>query len=137
MAKTWKQKLDGGKAPHVEVLDKRFGGAPPGARMLVSQPREVDAYMRKRRRGTAQTVADLRAALARQHGADLACPISTGIFARIAAEAALDELAGGAKLDKITPFWRVIDPGSPLAAKLSCGPGFIEEQRAREATGGA
>ena len=135
MAKSWKQKLDGGKPPHVEVLDKKFGGASPGAKMLVSQPREVDSYMRELTPGMAQGVAEMRTILARRHGADVACPISTSIFARIAAEAALDELALGADLDTITPFWRTIDPTSDLAGKLSCGGGFIEQQRAREKAG--
>ncbi|MBX9645130.1 MAG: hypothetical protein K2W91_13660 [Novosphingobium sp.] len=130
--KTWQEKLAGGKQPHVEVLQKPFGGALPGARMLVSQPAEVDAYIRTLPPGTKATVADLRDALARQHGADLACPLSTSIFVRIAAEAALEDLALGKSESEITPFWRVVDPKSPLAKKLSCGAGFVEERRASE-----
>jgi hypothetical protein len=34
---------------------------------------------------------------------------------------------------QITPFWRVIEPKSALAKKLTCGPEFIEEMRAAEA----
>lgn len=134
MRKSWKQKLGSGKPPHIEVLTKNFGGAPAGAQMLISQPREVESYIRGLAPGTVQTVADMRAALANAHGADISCPISTGIFARITAEAALDDLLAGTPLDSITPFWRVIDPESALAAKLSCGPRFITEQRANEAS---
>lgn len=130
--KTWKEKLAGGEAPHVEVLEKPFGGALPGARMLVSQPAEVDAHIRALPPGTKATVADLRVALARRHGADLACPLSTGIFVRIAAEAALEDLAQGKNESEVTPFWRVVDPKSPLAKKLSCGAAFVEERRASE-----
>jgi hypothetical protein len=77
----------------------------------------------------------MRADLAAAHGADLACPLSTSIFARIAAEAALEAAAAGAPLDGITPFWRLIDEDSKIANKLSCGPDFIRAQRARESAG--
>lgn len=130
--KTWKEKLAGGEEPHVEVLQKPFGGAMPGARMLIVNPRTVDTFMRAQPPGARFSVADMRAALAEEAQVDLACPLSTGIFARIAAEAALDDLNAGASLDSITPFWRVIEPKSPLAKKLSCGPDFVAERRAAE-----
>lgn len=132
MAKTWKQKLDDGRSPEVETLEKPFGGAQPGAKMLVATPRLVERYMRGVPSGAAQSVPQMREALAKAHGADIACPLSTGIFARIAAEAALEEMETGVPVDQVTPFWRVIEPKSPLAKKLSCGPAFIEAQRARE-----
>jgi len=132
MAKTWKQKLEGVRPAHVETLERPFGGAPPGAKMLVATPRLVDDYMRAVPKGEVRTIARMRADLAAAHGADLACPLSTGIFARIAAEAALDDIREQGVLEEVTPFWRVIDPESPLAAKLSCGPTFIETQRDRE-----
>ena len=133
MPKTWKQKLDGGKPAHVETLEKAFGGASPGARMLVGTPRLVDDYMRTVPPGEARTVAEMRADLARAAGADIACPLSTSIFARIAAEAALEDLKSGKSAAEVTPFWRVVDEKSPLAKKLSCGPEFIEIQRRLEA----
>ena len=129
MPKTWKQKLDGGKPAHVEVLQKPFGGAPPGAKMLVGTPRLVDGYMRDVPPGETRSVAEMRADLARAAGADIACPLSTSIFARIAAEAALEDMAAGKQAAEVTPFWRVIDEKSPIAKKLSCGPEFIETQR--------
>ena len=132
MAKTWKQKLQGGKPAHVEVLPRPYAGAPEGARMLVATPALVDAYMRDTRLGEARTIAAMRDDLASRHGADIACPMSTAIFARIAAEAALDDLRQGAPLETITPFWRVIEPRGSAARKLSCGSDFIEERRAEE-----
>jgi len=134
MPKTWKQKLEGVRPAHVEVLEKPFGGAPPGARMLVATPRLVDDYMRAVPKGEVRTITRMRADLAAAHGADLTCPLSTGIFARIAAEAALDEFREQGVVGDITPFWRVIDPRSPLADKLSCEPAFIEAQRDCEGT---
>lgn len=133
MAKTWKQKLDGGKPAHVEVLPRPYAGAPEGARMLIGTPRMVESYMRQVPRGEARTIARMRDDLARAQGADISCPMTSAIFARIAAEAALDELNAGAPLASITPFWRVIDEDSATAKKLSCGPAFIAEQRRAEA----
>jgi hypothetical protein len=133
MGKSWQEKLEGGKPPHVEVLDKPFGGALPGAKMLVSQPCEVDVFIRELPLGTMMSIGDLRSSIAKRHGADVACPISTSIFVRISAEAALDAVAAGIPIESVTPFWRVIDPASPLAKKLSCGAAVIIEQRAKEA----
>lgn len=79
--------------------------------------------------------ADLRAALADEHGADATCPVSTAIFLRIVAEAALERIGEGAPVAEVTPFWRVVAPGSKLAAKLSCGNEFLRLRRQMEAPG--
>lgn len=134
MAKTWKQKLDGGQPAHIEVLTKSFGGAPEGAKMLVATPRIVEEYMRNVPAGESRSLAQMRLDLAKAHGADISCPISTSIFARIAAEAALEQVEAGIPLSEVTPFWRVIDESSPIAKKLSCGIDLVRDQRTREAT---
>jgi len=54
---------------------------------------------------------------------------------RISAEAALEELAEGKSLDEVAPFWRVIDPDSKLAIRLTVGPEWVAAQRAAEAGG--
>lgn len=133
MAKTWGQKLAGGKPAHVEVLAKAFGGAPAGARMLVATPRLVDDYMRAAPHGEQRTIARMKDDLAAAHGVDLCCPISTSIFARIAAEAALEKLDAGAPFAEVTPFWRIVEPDGKVAGRLSCGPDFIHARRREEA----
>lgn len=75
----------------------------------------------------------LRAELVARHGADATCPVSTAIFLRIVAEAALEEIAKGRPPAQVTPFWRVIAPGSSIASKLSCGDEFISIMRSMEA----
>ena len=101
--------------------------------MLVGTPRLVDDYTRSVPEGESRTVARMRADLARQHDADIAGPLSTSIFARIAAEAAPEELRSGRSAAEVTPFWRVVDEKSTVAKKLSCGQEFIEIQRRLEA----
>ena len=100
--------------------------------MLVATPLEVEGYMRAVPAGETRTIQQMRDDLARAHGADLTCPMSTSIFARIAAEAALEEVQMGRTTEEITPFWRVIGPETPLAKKLSCGAAFVAERRAAE-----
>ncbi len=50
----------------------------------------------------------------------------------IQSEAANEQLEQGVALKNITPFWRMIEPNSPLAKKLSFGQGFLKEQRKKE-----
>jgi hypothetical protein len=127
MPKSWEQKFRGAKPPHVAVLDKAFAGLRPGQRLFIADPPLVEAWIRAIPPGRTAEVATLRADLARRHDADATCPTSTAIFLRIVAERALE------RLDREpAPFWRLVAPDSPLAAKLSCGPDFIRHRRALE-----
>lgn len=134
MAKSWAEKLNGAKPAHVSVLDKPFGGLAKGEKVFIATPIMVRDYMKKIRKGRTKTIVEMREEFARAAKADGTCAMTASIFARIAAEAALDDMASGAPPEKITPFWRLIDPRSPLAKKLSCGPAFIEKMRKAEAS---
>jgi len=94
--------------------------------MLIPKPLDVDALVRQIQRGKLATVDQIRERLARDFGADLTCPLTTGIFLRIAAEAAEEDLQRGER--NITPYWRVIKGDGSLNEKL---PGGIEAQAAR------
>jgi hypothetical protein len=130
--KTWAEKFAGTREPHFVVLDRAYAGVPAGARLLISSPKDVAAEIRSVHRGRTLAVTELRQRLAKRHGADATCPTSTGIFLRVVAEAALEEVAAGTPLSKTIPFWRVVDPASALAKKLSCGPDLIRRQREAE-----
>ena len=127
MAKTWKQKLNDGRKPEVEVLPRSYGGMAAGDQMLISTPGEVDAELRTIPAGEALTIPEFRTRLARKHGAAGTCPMTTSIFLRIVAEVALEDLAEGKK--DVAPFWRVVDAKSPVAKKLSCGPDEVARLR--------
>src|SRR5204863_5430802 len=94
--------------------------------MVVPAPREVDALMRTVPRGRLTTINELRAALATKHRVDVGCPITTGIFAWIAAHAAEEDLAAGRK--RVTPYWRTLKTGGELNGKY---PGGISALRKR------
>ena len=118
--KSWREKLANANGlPKVVELEARSSWG--HGRCVVPAPREVDALMKKVKPGKLTTIQHLREALSRQHGTDTACPITTGIFAWIAAHAATEgEQAGEAK---ITPWWRTLKTGGELNPKY---PGGIE-----------
>ena len=130
--KSWQEKLHNGKSYHVEKIDKKFADIPADASMLVATPEIVDSYIRNIPFGSATTLQQMRSDLAAEYNAEYCCPITAGIFLRIAAEAAFEELTNGKSPDEVTPFWRIIDRKSPTAKKLSFGTEFIEHQRAAE-----
>ena len=96
-------------------MQRRFGTGT----MLVPAPCDVDALIKKVRKGKLVTQSQIRAKLARDHGADSTCPMTTGIFLRIAAEAAEEDLRDGKT--RITPYWRVVRDTGELIDKLPGG----------------
>jgi hypothetical protein len=117
--RTWIEKRDAGQPPRITILDKPFAGIQAGAKLLISSPQEIDAFIRTIPKGEAIAPATLRQSLAQHHKADATCPASTGIFLRVVAEAALEEFAQGMPAEQIAPFWRAIAANSALAKKLS------------------
>jgi hypothetical protein len=70
--------------------------------------------------------------IALEHGTEYMCPLTAGIFTRIVAELAHEQLQQGKAEKDVTPFWRVVDLKMPLAKKLSFGTDFIREKRQEE-----
>lgn len=94
--------------------------------MVIPAPREVDEVMKQVPRGKVITIAGIGSALARKHGTMIACPMTTGIFAWIAAHAA--EEAAGEGAGDVTPWWRTIKSDGALNEKY---PGRGRDQRKR------
>ena len=130
--KTWQEKMHNGKQPEVKRVDKSFADLKEGSAMLISTPTEIDQHVRRIPAGKTKTVLQLRQELAKQHKADGTCPLTTGIFLRIVSEAALEEIGAGKAPEDVTPFWRVVEPDSKLAKKLSCDADFIQILRQSE-----
>jgi alkylated DNA nucleotide flippase Atl1 len=123
---SWRAKLHKPMQPKLvavpEGMEKRLGRGI----MLIPTALEVDAMVRKIPRGQVSSVAEIRERLARWHNADVTCPLVTGIFLRIAAEAAEEDRRAG-KQD-VTPYWRVVREDGRLDPKL---PGGIAAQARR------
>lgn len=118
--KSWREKLadDKGLPTVCEVTGKMAARWGRG-RCVIPAPREVDALMKQVPRGRLVTINELRAALARKHHADFACPLTTGIFSWIAAHAAAEDEAEGNK--RFTPFWRTLKSGGEINPKYPGG----------------
>jgi hypothetical protein len=135
MENKWRIMLAKKKQAKVVVLEKDFAGIKAGSKLYVATPKVIDQYIRSVPSGQARTIERLRNELARKNRCTATCPVSTAIFVRISAEAALEELAEGKSLNEVAPFWRVIDPDSKLAARLTVGPDWVATQRAVEVDG--
>ena len=125
--KTWREKLaDSKDLPKIgEVMGKMTTRWGTGT-MVVPAPLEVDAMMKQVPKGRLTTINEIRAALARKHHVTIGCPITTGIFAWMAAHAAEESAAAGAK--RITPYWRTLKTGGQLNEKY---PGGIPQLKQR------
>ncbi len=129
--KSWADKMEQDHS-QVKKIDLDFADIKAGSLMYISNPKTIDAYIRTIPKGKSVDLKTMRKDLALAHGAEVTCPITTGIFLRIVAEAAHEQLKKGKAISKITPFWRVIDPEKPLASKLTFGTKLIRQQRALE-----
>jgi hypothetical protein len=130
--RSWSEKLaDSKDFPKVAKIDGRLTKRWGAGTFVIPAPLEVDAVMKQVRRGKLTTIDAIRKALAKKHGATIACPITTGIFAWIAAHAADESESAGRK--RITPYWRTLKTGGELNSKY---PGGIKNLRTRLAAEG-
>jgi len=120
----WREKMNR-PAKMVDItpgMQKRFGQG----KMLIPCPMDVDALIRTVKRGALITQSEIRARLAEAHQADAVCPITTGIFVRLAAEAAEEDLRSGKQ--RVTPYWRVIRDDGTLNDKLKKQAAHLREE---------
>ncbi|MFO1488822.1 MAG: MGMT family protein [Verrucomicrobiota bacterium] len=121
--KSWREKLADNKGlPKVAAVSGKMTRRWGTGKMVVPAPLEVDALMKQIPKGRVVTINELRAFLAARHRANFACPITTGIFSWIAAHAAAEAEAEGAK--RVTPYWRTLKTGGEINPKY---PGGVEE----------
>lgn len=114
--KSWTEKLaDSKDLPRIERITGKMSKRWGSGTVVIPAPKEVEAIMRKIPRGKLITINEIRAALAKKHGTTIGCPITTGIFAWIAANAAEEQRAEGRK--DITPYWRTLKSGGIVNEK--------------------
>jgi hypothetical protein len=125
--KSWREKLaDDKDLPKVGRIEGPMSRRWGSGTMVIPAPREVDAAMKKVPKGRLVTINEIRAHLARTHRVTIGCPLTTGIFAWIAAHAAEEAAVDGAK--RITPYWRTLKAGGQLNPKY---PGGVANLRSR------
>jgi hypothetical protein len=130
--KSWREKLADNKGlPKTGRISGRMTKRWGRGTMVIPAPREVDALMKRVHKGKLITINEIRGVLAKKHSVDVCCPITTGIFAWIAAHAAEETLTASAKRGtkpKVTPYWRTLKTGGELNPKY---PGGIAQLKKR------
>ena len=123
--KSWTEKLADNKGlPRVEKISEKMSKRWGSGTVVIPAPMEVDAMMRKVPWGKLVTINEIREVLAKKHNATICCPMTTGIFAWIAANAAEEQRQEGKK--DITPYWRTLKTGGVINPKY---PGGLERQK--------
>lgn len=124
-AKDWVAKLKDSKdLPRVEKITPKMSKRWGEGTVVIPAPLEVDEIMRSVPKGKLITISKIRQILAKKHKATIGCPLTTGIFANIAARAAEQEREEGKK--NITPYWRTLKSDGSLNPKY---PGGVEGQK--------
>jgi hypothetical protein len=123
--KSWCEKLEDSKGlPQVEEITEKMSKRWGTGTVVIPSPMEVNEIMRKVPEGKLITINEIRAALAKKHKASIGCPITTGIFAWVAANAAEEQRQRGEK--DTTPYWRTLKTGGVINEKY---PGGVEGQK--------
>ncbi len=125
---SWREKLEKDQQPRFVKIPPKMSRFGKGT-MLIPTPKLVDELVRRIRKGKLVTVGEIRRKLATDFGADVTCPLTTGIFVRIAAEAAEEDRANGR--GRITPYWRVVKDDGSLNPKFPGGE-KLQSQRLRD-----
>src|SRR6476646_1194210 len=120
----WREKLTRQQEARIVAIPPRMQARFGKGKMVIPKPLDVDALIRRVPRGKMATVLQLREELAKRSHVNVACPLCTGIFVRIAAEAAEEERRAGKK--SVTPYWRVISSEGRLNPKF---PGGVAGQK--------
>ena len=120
MGKSWIEKLNTNNPNHgiIKQCPKIWSKGGVLKTMLIPEPKKIDNLVKSIEFGKVVTMSSLRARLARDAGADMACPMTTGIFLKIVAFAAEENRTLG---NDVTPYWRVVKDGGKLNDKFPEG----------------
>ncbi len=123
--KTWTEKLHDSKGlPKVVRIEGKMVSRWGEGTVAIPSPMEVNELMSLVPEGRVTTINEIRQALAKRHGATIGCPITTGIFAWVAANAAEEAKQKGAS--ESIPYWRTLKSGGAINEKY---PGGVESQK--------
>jgi hypothetical protein len=130
--KSWNEKLQTEAPSEVKVAPVNFADIKAGQKMLLPSARDLADVVKAIPKGKQFDLKLLRSQLARNHGAEIACPVVTGIRLRILAEVAGEQLDAGIAVGKVVPIWRALGPKSPSWKKLENGRSKFEALRRAE-----
>ena len=110
--------------PKIKTIPRELNKSWGKGRFVLPPPLEVNALMKRVPKGKLTTINEIRRKLAKKYKTTTACPIVTGIFAWISANAAEEDIKDGRK--KVTPYWRTIKSDGKINEKY---PGGISLQK--------
>ena len=117
--KTWRERMAGYKnLPQVLPIPAAMQDKHGQGSIVIPSPQEVDAIMAKIPETRLVTIFQISDQLAYQHGTTIACTVTTGIFANMAARAAGEDEADG---KTATPYWRCLKNNGDLNPKYPGG----------------
>jgi alkylated DNA nucleotide flippase Atl1 len=128
MKKTWQEKLkDKTSFPKVLRLERKFPcynavhkmGAEVGDEIVLVNPSEVVAIMKRVPKGRFITIVEICKQIARNHGVKGCCSLTAGIFIMTAANAVEEAIKEGKSLD--IPYWRTLKADGLLNEKYPGG----------------
>ncbi|NCB25423.1 MAG: MGMT family protein [Bacteroidia bacterium] len=133
MKKTWQAKLeDKSQFPKVLIHECGFPcynavhkmGAEAGDEIVLANPSEIVAIMKKVPQGKLITISEICGQLAKKHGVKACWTLTTGIFIMTAANAVAEASEMGQSLE--IPYWRTLKADGSLNDKY---PGGQESQK--------
>ena len=110
--------------PKIKIIPRKLSKSWGKGRFVLPSPLEVNTLMKRVPKGKPITINEIRKKLAKKYKTTTACPIVTGIFAWISANAAEEDIKDGRK--KVTPYWRTIKSDAKINKKY---PGGISLQK--------
>lgn len=129
--KSWSEKLADSKGlPKVEKITGKMSKKWGTGTVVIPAPMEVYDIMKKIPAGKLITINEIRASLAQKHKATIGCPITTGIFAWVSANAAEEEKQKGTT--EMVPYWRTLKTGGIINEKYPGGVGLQKKLLEKE-----
>jgi hypothetical protein len=110
--------------PKIKIIPRKLSKSWGKGRFVLPSPLEVNTLMKRVPKGKLTTINEIRKKLAKKYKTTTACPIVTGIFAWISANAAEEDIKDGRK--KVTPYWRTIKSDGKINEKY---PGGVSLQK--------
>lgn len=114
--KTWLQKLEEDKPPQIIELTGEGAEKWGGESMVITSPKIIANFIKEIPKGQLANMKFIRSCQAARFNTQIACPLTSGIFLRIIAEAVEEQKLLGNNL-KI-PYWRVIKDDGSLNLKF-------------------
>ena len=114
--KSYIEKLNGNKdLPKIVPLDAKAQKRLQAKTMVVPHPKDIYTIMKKVPKGKLITTNEIRELLAKKYNVDTACPLTTGIFVNICANASIE-------LNDHMPYWRTLKSNGELNPKFPNAP---------------